>query len=162
MAPRPQGSHLTIVLVLATAAFAASALLSGMLRRYALTHSLLDVPNERSLYSIPTPRGAGLAIVLVFLGGLAALWALGLTPTRLFMALAGGAAMVAAAGWWDDREGMPAGVRLAVHAAAAVWALPRTPTGSRSSTRSDWYGRTRRLTDSMPLSCGYRSYTVRE
>ena len=39
------------------------------------------------------------------------------------MALAGGAAMVAAAGWWDDREGMPAGVRLAVHAAAAVWAL---------------------------------------
>ena len=46
------------------AAAIASLLMTGVLRRYALTRSLLDIPNERSSHSVPTPRGGGVAIVL--------------------------------------------------------------------------------------------------
>ena len=38
-------------------------------RRYSNRQNLLDVPNDRSSHSIPTPRGGGLAIVLVVVIG---------------------------------------------------------------------------------------------
>ena len=40
---------------------------TGLLRRYALSRSLMDIPNARSSHSVPTPRGGGVAIVLGFL-----------------------------------------------------------------------------------------------
>ena len=36
---------------------------TGLLRRYALSRSLMDIPNARSSHSVPTPRGGGVAIV---------------------------------------------------------------------------------------------------
>ena len=41
-----------------------SLLLTGWLRRYALARSLMDIPNERSSHTVPTPRGGGEGIVL--------------------------------------------------------------------------------------------------
>ena len=46
--------------------FLLSALATGLIRYYALTKNILDVPNQRSSHHIPTPRGGGLAIVLSF------------------------------------------------------------------------------------------------
>lgn len=34
--------------------------LTGLLRKYALARSLIDVPNARSSHSLPTPRGLSL------------------------------------------------------------------------------------------------------
>jgi Fuc2NAc and GlcNAc transferase len=48
---------------------------------------------------------------------------LGQMPLDLLAALAGGGLMVAAIGFLDDRRPMRAGIRFAVHAAAAIWAL---------------------------------------
>ena len=42
-------------------------LATGLLRRYALSRSLIDIPNSRSSHSVPTPRGGGVAIVVCFL-----------------------------------------------------------------------------------------------
>jgi glycosyltransferase WbpL len=109
-------------LILGPAAFLASALLSGLARRYALASSLLDVPNERSSHTVPTPRGGGLAIVAVVLAGVALLALNHRVEARLAVALGGGA-VVGAVGWLDDRRGLAAGVRLLAHAAAAVWAV---------------------------------------
>ena len=39
-----------------------------IIRRYAEKRQLLDHPNERSSHSMPTPRGGGLAIVLIVIG----------------------------------------------------------------------------------------------
>jgi Fuc2NAc and GlcNAc transferase len=114
----------SVPLVLGTAAFLASAGLSGLVRRYALARSLLDVPNERSSHSVPTPRGGGLAIALVVLAGLVLLATAGQVAPRTAVALGGGGALVAAVGWLDDRRrGLPASVRLMAHAAAAVWTI---------------------------------------
>ena len=38
-----------------------------LIRRWARRMAILDIPNERSSHSIPTPRGGGLAIVLITL-----------------------------------------------------------------------------------------------
>lgn len=112
-----------MALGLGVTAFLASAGLSGLARRYAQAHALLDVPNERSSHSVPTPRGGGLAIALVVLAGLVLLALVGRVGPRLALALGGGGALVAAAGWEDDRHGLPISARLMVHVAAAVWTV---------------------------------------
>jgi Fuc2NAc and GlcNAc transferase len=101
---------------------AASAILTGLACRYALRSSLLDVPNERSLHRTPTPRGGGVAIVLVTLFGLAGLAALHAIPASLAWTLGVGGALVAAVGWLDDRHGVSPPVRAVVHAVAGLWA----------------------------------------
>ncbi len=49
------------------AVFFGSFLLTGLYRKIALRKLLLDIPNERSSHSIPTPRGGGVAIVMTYL-----------------------------------------------------------------------------------------------
>jgi len=55
--------------VIVLASYAATALV----RRWALRRAVLDVPNERSSHSSPTPRGGGLVIAASALG--AGCWA---------------------------------------------------------------------------------------
>jgi Fuc2NAc and GlcNAc transferase len=92
-------------------------------RRFALRRGFIDVPNERSSHSMPTPRSGGMGIVASFLSALATLTAISWVDVRLFAALSGGGLLVAAIGLADDRRHIPAALRLAAHFAAASWAL---------------------------------------
>jgi Fuc2NAc and GlcNAc transferase len=103
--------------------FCSAALLTQLVRRYTLRHAVLDIPNERSSHTAPTPRGGGLAIVAAVLGGLLMGWLLDYIPSRLFVALAGGGSLVAAVGWIDDHRAVHAIQRSLVHVIAAIWAL---------------------------------------
>ena len=100
-----------------------AAVITAGVRRYALRHQLMDIPNRRSSHVAPTPRGGGLAIVLVVLIGLPLLTLAGWLPVGALVGLAGAGALVAAAGWLDDRRGVPPAWRLLVHGLAAVWGL---------------------------------------
>lgn len=104
-------------------AFLAAALITALVRYYLLRLKVLDIPNERSSHSVPTPRGGGISIVLVFL--LAVLWLVhaGSLPSSLGLALIGGGLAVALAGILDDRFRVPASFRLVIHFSAAAWAL---------------------------------------
>lgn len=104
-------------------AFIAAVLLTFLLRRYAIAASLLDIPNARSSHNLPTPRGGGVAIVLVFLLGLLLLWQTGQITTVDFWALFGAGGWVAAIGFMDDHQHIPAGWRLLAHFIGAAWAL---------------------------------------
>ncbi|MBA3403292.1 MAG: glycosyltransferase family 4 protein [Gemmatimonadaceae bacterium] len=97
-------------------------LLASRVRLYALDR-LLDIPNERSSHSSPTPRGGGLAIAFTALGGiiLAAMW--NWIDWNLAIALTGGGSMIAAVGWIDDHRNLPALVRFAVQFLSAAWAM---------------------------------------
>jgi len=115
----------TTVLIWAVATVLLSWGLTGAIRRYAVSRSLLDVPNHRSSHQVPTPRGGGLAIVLA--SGLA--WVLmpvlGLGVPMPWLAAAA-AVFVAGIGWVDDHRHVPAVVRLLSHLSAAgvvVWTL---------------------------------------
>jgi Fuc2NAc and GlcNAc transferase len=101
-------------------AFLAASVLTGLVRRYSLRRRLVDVPNQRSSHAAPTPRGGGLAIVLVCLAALVSLAVAGALEVRLAASTAGPAAVVATAGWLDDHGHVPALWRLVVQFAAAT------------------------------------------
>ncbi len=108
------------LIVIAT--FFASLVASRIVRRYALRTNLLDMPNNRSSHSVPTPRGGGIAIVLAFFAGAAALADIRQLPPRLLVALLGAAA-IAAVGFWDDKRQLSARSRFGVHVASAFFAV---------------------------------------
>jgi glycosyltransferase WbpL len=97
--------------------------LTGVLRRYALARSLMDVPNARSSHTVPTPRGGGVAIVLSVLLALPLLYATGLMATSYIWALLGAGSLVALVGFLDDHGHIPARWRLLAHFVAAGWVL---------------------------------------
>lgn len=110
-------------LLLAVVAAGASCVLTSVVRRYALRADILDVPNHRSAHRHPTPRGGGLAIVVVVLAGVVFLAPSGFMPRANAIALFGGGALVALIGWVDDRRGVSASTRLVIHTLAAAWAV---------------------------------------
>lgn len=112
--------------MLVVAVAVASRLMTVLVRRYALSRGVLDVPNERSSHSTPTPRGGGLAIALTVLGGTVVAAGMGWVPAGLAAAAVGGGALMAVTGWIDDRRGLSALARLLVQVAAAVWAVAWT------------------------------------
>ena len=100
-----------------------SLLLTSALQRYALAKSLIDVPNERSSHTVPTPRGGGVAIVLSFLFLLPVLPIFSLLSWSSTWGLLGAGAGIAVLGFLDDHGHIAARWRLLGHFSAAVWAL---------------------------------------
>ncbi len=98
-------------------------LLTGYIRRYALSKSILDVPNERSSHSVPTPRGGGGAIIIVFLLCLPLLWLTSIIDVVSLVALMGAGLLVSVVGFIDDHGHVPARWRLVAHFSAASWLL---------------------------------------
>ena len=104
-------------------AVAGSALLTRAMIVYAKHRCLVDVPNERSSHVQPTPRGGGLAFVVVFLVGVFILYGRGLLLPSECLAFAGSAIIAAAVGFWDDHGHVTAYNRVFAHFIAAGWAL---------------------------------------
>ena len=108
--------------------------LTLFIRKSALKTNRLDVPNERSSHTSPTPRGAGLAVVVAFLLGLIALLVENTISDEVFLAIAIPGLIVAIIGWLDDRGHLTSAKwRLIGHfacASLAVWltgGLPELP-----------------------------------
>ena len=108
--------------------------LTLLVRKSALKTNRLDVPNERSSHTSPTPRGAGLAVVVAFLLGLIALLVENTISDEVFLAIAIPGVVVALIGWLDDRGHLTSAKwRLIGHfacASLAVWltgGLPELP-----------------------------------
>jgi Fuc2NAc and GlcNAc transferase len=104
------------------AAGAIAWLLTGIVRRYALSRGLVDVPNHRSSHSAPTPRGGGVTIATIALLATGVLSLSGLLAPTTGLALFLGGGAVATVGWLDDHCHVPARWRLVAHLIAAAWA----------------------------------------
>lgn len=102
--------------------FVLSFSLTYFLRHYFLHKKILDIPNERSSHSTPTPRGGGLGIAISFFAGLAFLYHLKIVPENILLALSGGI-LIAFIGWLDDIYSLAARWRLLFHILSAIWAL---------------------------------------
>ena len=100
-----------------------SLLMTAALRKYALAKSIIDVPNDRSSHTVPTPRGGGVAIVFSFLAAIAVLTGTGLIDSNLMLGLAGSGGLIAIIGFMDDHGHVAARWRLLGHFAAAAWGL---------------------------------------
>ncbi|MGX5794089.1 MraY family glycosyltransferase [Pseudomonas sp. E2-15] len=105
------------------AVLTASLLLTWVLRRYALSRSLMDIPNGRSSHSVPTPRGGGVAIVLTYLATLISVAVAGWVSWATALPLLGAGVLIAVVGFLDDHGHIAARWRLLAHFGAAGWAL---------------------------------------
>lgn len=93
------------------------------LRRYALSNSLIDIPNARSSHVLPTPRGGGVAIVFSYLFGVLVLALMGFVEWRVTWGIVVPGALVAVVGFLDDHGHIPARWRLLGHFTAAIIAM---------------------------------------
>jgi UDP-N-acetylmuramyl pentapeptide phosphotransferase/UDP-N-acetylglucosamine-1-phosphate transferase len=104
--------------LIAVASFGASLLGTGLVRAELARRALLDHPNDRSSHSVPTPRGAGLALLpVLLLAWLAASLLAPDAPPRVLWIL-GGALFLGLVGWRDDLKSLPASLRLLAQIAA--------------------------------------------
>ncbi|TFV80789.1 glycosyltransferase family 4 protein [Bradyrhizobium frederickii] len=92
-----------------------------LLQRYALAR-----PNARSSHKIPTPQGAGIAVIAATLL-VAAAWTHGAIP----LALIGSAVLIAVVGLVDDIRPLPVLLRLVLQAAAVAAVVFTAPEGAR-------------------------------
>ncbi|MGY8633362.1 glycosyltransferase family 4 protein [Bradyrhizobium sp. 14AA] len=93
-----------------------------LLQRYALAR-----PNARSSHRIPTPQGAGIAVIATTLA-IASLWA-AWTHVAIPPVLVGATVLIALVGFADDIKSLPVIVRLVLQAAcvgAIVFTSPET------------------------------------
>ena len=105
--------------------------ITGLLVSKASFFCSTDHPNNRSLHAEPTPRSGGVAILASVMIGLAVAaigfavtpHLMGFLPKGLASAsllIVGSIALVATVSFFDDRAGLPVGLRFAVQAIAAV------------------------------------------
>lgn len=108
---------------LAGAVAAAVAFFASPLVLMGIRDRIIDVPNERSSHSIPTPRGGGLALIAGTFAGLLALQTGGSETIGLVIV----AGLLGALGWAEDLRSIPVGYRLAAQTLVAglglVWLL---------------------------------------
>jgi Fuc2NAc and GlcNAc transferase len=96
---------------------------TGVLRWLALRDGVLDIPNERSSHTIPTPRAGGVAIVVAISCGALALWLQRILPAGRVEAIAGAGVVLAVIGFIDDHTPVLARWRLPAHFIAAWWVI---------------------------------------
>lgn len=103
-------------------ALAAAAMITRALVAWTRARGIVDLPTDRGCHARSTPRGGGLAIVVVVTVVAATLLVLRPADLRLAGAILP-ALLVAAVSWLDDVRSLRNSVRFAVHLVAAVAAV---------------------------------------
>jgi len=106
--------QLTIFILLALLSY----ILVYLIRRWVVKDYLLDHPNDRSMHSMPIPRGGGLAIVFVVLG--AGLFSASQTDLNHSLVYVVCGIVIALLGWRDDVKSLSPIIRFAVQGIVAV------------------------------------------
>ena len=115
-----------IDIVIFAAVFCVSYLGVGLYRRWSIQQKLLDIPNERSSHTEPTPHGAGLIIVIICLVIYVPMSILvsGTFSWGYFT----GALLIALVSYLDDLRPIRFMWRLVVHCSAAIVLIADTET----------------------------------
>lgn len=93
-----------------------------LVRRYAIYKSILDIPNDRSSHTNPTPHGGGLAVAIALFSGLSCFFVMGKIESSLFFALLCGVPLTLI-GFADDIFNLKPAVRFLVQFVCAGLAL---------------------------------------
>ena len=112
----------TLIMSFFVFAFFASFILTYVIRYIAQKKSLIDIPNERSSHTIPTPRGGGLAIAITWFVGITYMSYKGYIQNNLYFALISGI-LLSIISFLDDIYNLKSFPRFIVQCAVAAIAL---------------------------------------
>lgn len=112
-----------LLLIDAVIVFLAALLGTGLVMGLLQRRKILDHPNPRSSHSSPTPRGGGIAVIVVILFNWAIFSFSAPSGPAEILTICGLAAALAVLSWLDDLHGLPVAVRLAAQAAAVAVVL---------------------------------------
>src|SRR5258705_4171272 len=121
-------------LLLSFAAAAPAALLSGVLTwaiRPMLVRIALARPNARSSHRVPTPQGAGIAVIAATLIAAVTVIAFAGTEIKIPVAVFGATLFIAAVGFADDVHSIPVVPRLLLQGLAVAAVILATPENLR-------------------------------
>jgi len=109
-----------LVFLISLASIISVGMLTGIIKYYCDSWGMIDIPNERSSHSLPTPTGGGVSVVLLF-----TLISLALDYSKIIQfdnltILLLPSIMVAMIGFIDDLNHVPAFWRLLVHFLSAI------------------------------------------
>lgn len=96
---------------------------TGIYRKYSIKNSVIDIPNDRSSHTQPTPRGGGVSISLSILFGTVAIYQLDIISLSIFIAITGSTFIVAIVGWIDDHKHIAFYWRILFYSVASVWGI---------------------------------------
>jgi len=96
--------------------------LTLLVRKIAIKKSIIDIPNERSSHTVPTPRGGGLAIVIAWFAGLIYFFVNNKIDSSLFYALVSGVFLVLIS-FLDDIKSQTPRIRFTFQIISSVLAL---------------------------------------
>jgi UDP-N-acetylmuramyl pentapeptide phosphotransferase/UDP-N-acetylglucosamine-1-phosphate transferase len=99
-----------------------SFILTWATKRFSLKNRILDIPNERSSHSEPTPRGGGLAIVITWYIGITIMYIIGAIEKNLYFALISGM-LLAVFSIIDDIIDLKPGIRIIAQTATVLLAF---------------------------------------
>ena len=102
--------------------FALSFLITWLVVKFSSRLRMINLPNERSLHSVPTPRGGGVAIVITWYIGITILYFNGFIEKNLFFSLLSGI-VLAVIGLLDDIIEIKPSIRLVVQFITAILAF---------------------------------------
>lgn len=115
---------LSIVLIIVAIAFGLVGVGLWPFIGFLKKRAVLDIPNDRSSHTIPTPKGAGLVLVSACL----LIWIVS-SPSPAVFALCGSAIVLLVVSWVDDTRTLSPIYRLGFHVAAVtfgLFAIPQT------------------------------------
>lgn len=126
LSPFISGFFLDFKLILPLLAFLTLTILAYLgvdwIRRLAIRRHIIDHPSERSSHSVPTPRGGGLAIVILVIGTVLFFgFVNGFDRQSLVYVVVG--ALLAWLGWQDDVRSLSSRMRFVVQALAVTVAM---------------------------------------
>ena len=102
--------------------FIVSFALTYFIKNYALKKSLVDVPNDRSSHTMPTPHGGGIAIAITWFIGISYLYYTSDINNSLYFALLVGI-VISIVSYFDDLYELSAKFRLLAQALVALFGL---------------------------------------
>jgi Fuc2NAc and GlcNAc transferase len=113
---------LNTVLIISAFVFIISVALTYAIRKAALHHELMDIPNERSSHYSPVPKGGGLAIIICWYLGISGMFYLDYIESKLYFALLSGT-ILAIVSFFDDIYDIKPVIRLVIQTLAAILAF---------------------------------------
>ena len=110
------------VLFLCFVLLSGSYIITWIITHISKRKKILDIPNERSSHTVPTPKGGGLAIVIVWYIGISVFFYMGMINRNLYFALLSGL-LLAGISFIDDVFDLRPWIRLIVQLLSVATAL---------------------------------------